>query len=294
MQPLRVAVRVKVSVSPWSRAHELVDVSIGMPTYNGERFIAQALDSLLAQDDGDFELVVSDNASTDRTGEIVRAYAARDERIRYIRQPVTVGAAENFRRAFAATTGSRFMWAADHDLWSPNYLSASMRWLAEYPGTVLAFPETVIIDADGVETDRPPSTPPYLSDQSALRRYRRLMWKLVWGNMIYGLIRREALERTTIGRPLIGADHLVLAELALQGPFQQAVDATFYRREWRDETTEAKQARRIAALQAVGGYRALRNAHLGAVARSELSLAEKGAAAVDTVRCFRSRFGVYL
>jgi glycosyltransferase involved in cell wall biosynthesis len=264
-------------------------VSVGLPTYNGARFLRESIQSLLAQDYPNMEIVVSDNASTDETEHIVRGYP-----VRYIRQPEHVHAAENFRRVFEATSGPYFMWAGDHDLWSPNYLTASVRWLEEYPGRVLAFAETVEIDADGSEVGPMPSTPDDMTDQSALARYRRLVWGTVNGNMIYGLIRRAALERTTVGRPLIGADHLVLAELALQGPFQLAYGARFYRREWRAETADQAIVRRIAAMGlGRADYRVLRAGHLEAVRRAPtLTIGQKVVAYLDTIRCFRVRFGV--
>lgn len=181
------------------------------------------------------------------------------------------------------------LWAADHDLWSPNYISRSLWWLNEYPGRVLAFPDTTLIDADGQEVGPMPATPADLADNDALTRYRRLIWRMHNGNMIYGLIVRDALERTSLGQPMIGPDHLILAELALQGPFQRAYGARFYRREWRDVATE--QDRRTEALGiASPDYRVLRDAHLRAVRRSSLGLLEKAAAYLDTRRCFRARF----
>src|SRR5438034_9026734 len=76
-------------------------VSVGMPVYNGERYVAEAVDSLLAQTYEDFELIICDNASTDRTGEIARSYAARDTRVRYARHEKSLGAGGNLRRGLA-------------------------------------------------------------------------------------------------------------------------------------------------------------------------------------------------
>ena len=92
-------------------------VSIGLPTHDGESLIAQALESLLAQDHEHLEIVVSDNASTDRTPEIVREFMRRDSRIRHERVEELLSAPRNFNRAFSLTSGRYFMWAADDDLW---------------------------------------------------------------------------------------------------------------------------------------------------------------------------------
>ncbi|WNC85999.1 glycosyltransferase family 2 protein [Thermosynechococcus sp. QKsg1] len=97
-------------------------VSIGMPVYNGAKFIREALDSLLAQTFTDFELIISDNASTDETEAICREYAAKDKRIRYVRQAQNLGAMANFKYVLDEARGEYFMWAAHDDLWESDYL----------------------------------------------------------------------------------------------------------------------------------------------------------------------------
>lgn len=110
-------------------------VSIGMPVYNGERYIRQALDSLLAQTFTDYEIVVSDNASTDATGVICREYEKRDSRIRYVRQPKNLGAARNFKYVLDQATGY-FMWAACDDVRSPDFIEINLRFLQRHPDFV--------------------------------------------------------------------------------------------------------------------------------------------------------------
>ena len=97
-------------------------VSIGLPVYNGENFLEFALDSILGQTFQDFELIISDNASTDATESICRRYAAKDSRIRYYRNPNNQGAAQNYNRVFALARGEYFKWAAHDDVCKPNYL----------------------------------------------------------------------------------------------------------------------------------------------------------------------------
>jgi hypothetical protein len=187
------------------------------------------------------------------------------------------------------------MWAADHDLWTPNLISESVSCLIGDPAAVLAFAPTILVDEKGIPHGLMASTPSSLSEPSALARYLRLIWELTAGNMIYGLIRRSALERASLGIPLIGPDHLVLAELALQGRFREVAGANFFRREYRGVESESQLlARRLADLAiSSADYRALRNSHLRAVAHSdELRVFEKVIALVDTVRCFWVRFGV--
>jgi len=97
-------------------------VSIGMPVYNGEKFIREALDSLLAQTFSDFELIISDNASTDNTEKICQEYLSRDSRIKYIRQDFNKGPGANFRFVLEKSVGTFFMWAACDDTWESNWL----------------------------------------------------------------------------------------------------------------------------------------------------------------------------
>lgn len=118
--------------------HQLIDcsvsakssqVTIGMPVYNGADYICDALDSLLAQSFTDFEIIISDNASTDDTEKICRKYVEKDSRIKYLRQETNIGAQPNFEFVLAASSGIYFMWAAHDDIWSKNYLFNSVNIL---------------------------------------------------------------------------------------------------------------------------------------------------------------------
>jgi len=108
--------------TPSTQASNSPKVSIGMPVYNGEAFIREALDSLLAQTFTDFELIISDNASTDGTEAICREYAAKDARIRYVRQAENRGGIPNFQFVLDEAVGEYFMWAAADDVWLPNFI----------------------------------------------------------------------------------------------------------------------------------------------------------------------------
>ena len=107
-------------------SHSQPTVSIGMPVYNGGKYIRDALDSLLAQTFTNFELIISDNASTDRTEQICREYADRDARIQYVRQPVNRGATANFQFVLDEAAGEYFMWAAYDDYWKPHFIAHAL------------------------------------------------------------------------------------------------------------------------------------------------------------------------
>src|SRR5246127_6023313 len=117
-------------------------VSVGLFVYNGERFIEEALQSILKQTFTDFELIISDNASTDRTGEIVKAYAERDNRIRYYRNEKNIGAGWNARRVYELATGKYFKWATADDFLEPDLLRRCVEILESDPGCVAAYTRT--------------------------------------------------------------------------------------------------------------------------------------------------------
>ena len=135
------------NVATPSKTTKVPQVSIGMPVYNGAKFIHEALDSLLAQTFADFELIISDNASTDETEAICREYAAKDERIRYVRQTENRGALANFRFVLDEAVGEYFMFAAADDFWSPNWLEELLPLIAKQD-VVLAFGASVKTDSE--------------------------------------------------------------------------------------------------------------------------------------------------
>lgn len=204
-------------------------VSIGLPVYNGERYLAEAIDSLLAQTYGDFELVVSDNASTDRTQEIARDYAARDRRVRYDRAPSNIGAARNYMRAFALSSGRFFRWATCDDVSGPESLARCVAVLEGEQDVVLAYPKTRLIDATGrVIGDYDDGLD--LRSPSPSERFIMLHQHLGLCNAIYGLT-RPAVLRTM--RPLgsfVNSDLCFMAELALRGRFWEVPHRVFFRR----------------------------------------------------------------
>jgi glycosyltransferase involved in cell wall biosynthesis len=202
-------------------------VSIGMPIYNEERYLPAALDSLLAQDFADFELIISDNASEDATGKICLEYAARDRRIRYYRNETNLGSVENFNRAFRLSRGRYFMWASGHDLRSPCLISKSVEALEREPAAVLCYPRARLIYEDG---GLGATSESYVDTRGLGRviRFNIVLWNLVSYNAIYGLIRSEALRTCRPARIVYGPDVVLLAELAIRGPFIYLPELLFY------------------------------------------------------------------
>src|SRR6516165_12744258 len=124
-------------------------VSVGLFVYNGERFVEEALQSILNQTFTDFELIISDNASTDSTCEIAEGYATRDDRIRYYRSEKNMGAGWNARRVYELATGKYFKWAAVDDLLEPDLLRRCVDILENDPGCVVAHARTREVNENG-------------------------------------------------------------------------------------------------------------------------------------------------
>lgn len=205
-------------------------VSIGVPVYNEERRLPGALDSLLAQSYTNFELIISDNASNDRTEEIARQYAASDDRVKYLRHQTNVGSFENFNRVFRASRGKYFMWAAADDRWDPRFIESCLIPLEEDDTVVLAYPQVVQIDAQGNKTGLMIGRFDSRDYETGLLRFVLSVLGCVRSNSIYGLIRRSALARTQLYRKTLGGGHICLSELSIIGKFAFVPDPLFFRR----------------------------------------------------------------
>lgn len=204
-------------------------VTMGLPVRNGERFLERQVDSLLAQDFRDFELVISDNASSDSTPEICRRYAALDERVRYHRSEVDRGLAWNWNRTFELARAPYFKWVAHDDEHEPTFLSRCVEVLDRDPSVVGCHTASVDIDEDGAVTKRyaaralPASPSPHVRFGDVLKPHPCFQ--------IYGVIRREALAETGLHRPIPEIDHVLIGELALLGRLFEVDEPLFRRRE---------------------------------------------------------------
>ena len=204
-------------------------VSIGLPVYNGGRYLAQTLDGLLRQTFEDFELIICDNASADATEEICRSYAARDRRIRYVRNRTNLGAAGNYGLAFHLSSGEYFKWSTCDDVCAPEFVARCAEVLDREPTVVLAYPRTRIINEHSeVVSDFADDL--HLPSDSPGERFRQFLRCYRLSNAIYGLIRSRELKHTALLGRYIGSDVNLMAELTLHGKFWEVPDFLFYRR----------------------------------------------------------------
>ena len=204
-------------------------VSIGVPVYNGELFLAQTLDSLLGQTFRDLEVIISDNASTDRTESICRSFAARDSRVEYIRQNSNLGASANYNFVARRSHGEYFKWAAHDDLCEPTFLQRCVDLLDDHPDAVVAYPRSVLISDTG-DVIEPVTENMSLPWNLASRRLRHFLWNTSLCHPVFGLIRSDALSRTSLIGPFHSSDVIVLIELLLQGKFIEHPQRLFLRR----------------------------------------------------------------
>lgn len=252
-------------------------VSIGLPVYNGERYLRDAVESLLAQTFTDFELILLDNASTDGTERICMEFAARDSRVRYLREPVNTGGIRNHNRTVELARGEYFKWAAHDDNYAPTFVERCVQYLDSSPATVLAFCRTEFIDESGarlrayehpLDLERPDPGDRFLA--------------YVFANHIlvedYGLMRTAVLRSTPLFGTFVWSDMVLFAELALRGPFHEIPEVLFFRRDHPQRAMRAnKNARALGAWTAprqAGGsvcptWRVMR-AHLATLRRLDL------------------------
>lgn len=218
-------------------------VSVGLPVFNGDRYLEEAIDSILAQDYTDFELVISDNASTDRTQEICDYVQRADPRVRYERQPDNRGAAWNHNRVFELSRGEYFKWAAADDLLAPGFLRSCVAALDAEPAVVAAHPRTIQIGPHGEELGRR-SLDGRTEDPRPHRRFVEMTVYHLECHPVFGLIRADVLRRTDLMGGYTSSDRVLLADLALQGPFREVEEDLFLNRDHPARSVAAYPERR--------------------------------------------------
>jgi glycosyltransferase involved in cell wall biosynthesis len=204
-------------------------VSIGVPVYNGENYLEEALDSLLAQTYDDFELIISDNASTDRTQEICRGYTAKDRRIRYFRNEANLGAAKNYNRVVELSCGEYFKWAAHDDVCAPEFLTRCVTVLERDASVVLCYTKMVDIDEEGKYLRETRTA----AGGNSMRPYERFRGLMHWDHQcaeIFGVIRANILKKTPLIASFADCDRVLLAEISLYGCFYQVPEVQFFHR----------------------------------------------------------------
>lgn len=191
-------------------------VSIGLPVYNGERRLERAIDSILGQTFTDLELVISDNASTDRTADICRRYAAADGRVKYARNEENLGAAPNYNVVLDRAQGQFFKWASHDDWLEPTYLERCMKVLLAQPEVVAAWPRTKIYDEDEQLLECYVH-PVGLTSPQAHERMIEWIWNTKEFAPIFGVFPTSVVLETRRMESYASADRTFFAEVLLKG-----------------------------------------------------------------------------
>ena len=213
-------------------------LSVGLPVYNGENYLAESLEALLGQTYENFELIISDNASTDGTAGICRSYQKRDSRIHYFRQPRNIGCAPNHNYVVQQARGELFKWASHDDLYARDLLKRCVDALDEFPHVVLAHSWTATIEDSGAiqAVDYLLAT----TAANAPERFRSLLFDN-GGDDTDGVIRLSVLRQTPLLASYHHADRTLAAELSLYGPFYQVPDYLYFRRDHSERAERAYQ-----------------------------------------------------
>ncbi len=281
---------MNAAASPSPASAPLPRVSVGMPAYNAGQTIRASLDALLAQTLGDFELIVSDNASTDDTWAIVSEYAARDPRIVAIRQPKNIGANGNYTAVFRRARAPYFKWASSNDWCAPTLLARCVERLDQDPSVVLAAPRTRLFSGSVDQFTEYGRDYAFMQEQP-VERFVAVGKMLALNNILNGVIRTETLAHTRLIEHYVGADVILIGHLALLGKLAQVDEPLFYRRMDRETATRLMSADALyrhhypvrtrqalfPAWRRFGGW-------LNAVFTSRLSMSDRAGALAWTLR----------
>lgn len=212
-------------------------ISVGMPAYNSEKWIAASVESILCQTFEDFELIISDNGSSDGTEEICRRYADQDPRVIFVRQPTNIGASANYSFVFEAAQAPFFKWASSNDLCEATFLERCLPVLEQSEDVTVCYPRTRLF------TDDPENGEDYhydleLLEDSPCQRFESFLRGMGLNNVMNGVIRSEALAKTPLVRPYLSSDVVLMAELALHGKFIQVPEYLYLRRMDKESSTK--------------------------------------------------------
>lgn len=205
-------------------------VTVGMPVYNGDNYLAETLDSILVQTYQNFEIVISDNGSKDGTQKICEDYAAKDPRVKYSRSEVNLGVSRNFKRTVGIASGDYFMFLAHDDKLAPQFLEQCVAVLDTQPDVVSCYPKAIEIDPQGNELYKKEQPLDAGSPKPHLR-FRQMIRMDHNCETLFALVRADVMKKTVIHAPIPDGDRVMLAEVSLYGKYYRVPDYLFLHRE---------------------------------------------------------------
>lgn len=215
-------------------------VSFGLPVYNGENFVAEAIRCVLDQTFSNWELIICDNCSTDRTMAVCNRFAEQDRRVRLSQNVRNMGVCFNFDRAFRLSRGRYFKWVSHDDLFAPRFTELCIRELEKDERVVLVFPRLAYVDVNGRLLRSEASDLSVRGDtpESRAKQFLALAtqgMEFIW--LQYGLIRRDVVEESDSMGWYAGSDQVLLFRIALRGCIKQIEEEMFFRREHPEAST---------------------------------------------------------
>jgi glycosyltransferase involved in cell wall biosynthesis len=217
-------------------------VSIGLPVYNGETYLTESIESILAQTYENFELIIVDNASSDKTIDIVKSYVSKDTRIKFFQNQVNLGASANHNRTLELAKGEYFFWASYDDIRHPQYLEKCVKYLNENTLSVACHSLTKYIDETGSETDRNEVILD-IANNDPIKRFKEMIRMDHKVEMILSMMRTEILKKTNGLAAFSDSDRVVMAEMCLHGPLEVLPEHLFYRREHKENSSKVYKNR---------------------------------------------------
>ncbi|MEN6467039.1 MAG: glycosyltransferase [Syntrophaceae bacterium] len=282
---------------PFKKSSALL--SVGLPVFNGEKYIAQAIESILVQDFENFELIISDNCSTDRTRDICLYYQGRDSRIHYHRFDENMGMLTNFLAVLGLSESPFFMFASHDDLREKSFMSSCLCDLLCDPSIALVFTRSKVMDADsnylGIANDGLSAF-----DENPAERFRHVIWELGMCNAMLGVFRTSMLKKITCWGATQFFDTLLLAEISLLGKIVQLEDPLFIRRLTRNYNYRSHDERNTQLIFEIDPkllkegitlpHCRLAYGHLDIINQSALDDPEKENLMKEVFHCFRKRY----
>lgn len=201
-------------------------LTIGLPVFNSEKTVANALKSLANQTMGDFTVLISDNCSTDYTSEIAQNHASSDTRFKYFRQITNIGARENFHYVLRQADTKFFMWAAADDYWGSRF--------AEKNVEALQSNENLVASVSRIQMDGFPSLPYKMQGTFPLmgsfsQRLSAYLSEPGTNSRFYGIFRTLPLQNSFKNFPLYAFDWSVIIETLTYGEFNEVEDVQLFR-----------------------------------------------------------------
>ncbi len=266
-------------------------LSIGMPAYNSEQDLEAAIDAILAQTFENFELIISDNGSTDRTQEICEAYCRQDKRVNYHRNSENIGASGNYNKVFELSRAKYFKWASSNDHCEPDFFERCIDALEQNPKAVLAYPKTRLYSGrldNYFDYQESLST---VGMESPAERMAHVIDELRLNNIMNGIFLREVLAKTPLMIPFFASDSCLMAEVALYGEFEEIDEYLFYRQMDQESSTSMQDTETMTEHYQPGSNKPMRFQnwkaylfYLSAIMRSDLMASEKLKACKEIAR----------